>query len=376
MRSRLIIVIVLVAGLLVMLFRSQQRPFPYEVSGFVEAHEIRVGSRVGGRVAEVAVEEGQTVEAGALLLRFESYDLGEQRAEAVARLAEARAQHELLAAGFREEDVAQAQALRDQRAARLEELVNGPRAQELEAARAIVERSEAEIRLAELEQERARQLADQDFASKQTLDSAIAQLAVARAELRRHAAELNELEEGTRAEWIDSAQAELAESDAALSLKQAGYRAQEVTAARAAVDAAESAVAAIDRRLEELEVRSPARGIVQAVRLRPGDLVAPGAPALTVQDDSELWVRAYVPQGMLAVRNGQAVEVRVDAYPERVFHGRIGFISSRAEFTPRNVQTPEERAKQVFRIKVYLEDGRGVLLPGMSADVRLGDAAQ
>ncbi|MCB9916713.1 MAG: HlyD family efflux transporter periplasmic adaptor subunit [Planctomycetes bacterium] len=119
---------------------------------------------------------------------------------------------------------------------------------------------------------------------------------------------------------------------------------------------------------------APVAGVVQAVRLRPGDLVAPDAPVLTLLDPARLWVRAYVPQGALRLEVGAAVDVRVDAWPARRFRGRIGFLADQAEFTPRNVQTPEERVDQVFRIKVYLEDGLDVLHPGMSADVVLEDA--
>ena len=374
MRARLILVLVLAAGLVALLFWSRSHDEPPVVSGYLEAHEIRVGSRVGGRVAELFVEEGDVVSAGQRLVRFEPYDLRELRAEAAARVDEAASRLALLEAGYRVEEVEQAKALRDQRAAQLDEMRNGPRAQEIEAARAAVAHADAEIALAEVTQERARLLQAEDFTSEQTLDSATARLAIARADRAARAAELDELEEGTRSEWIARAEAEFAESDAAHRLKLAGFRPEEVASARAELAAQQAALATLDRRLAELEVRSPVDGVVQAVRLRPGDLVAPGAPAMTVLDRSSLWVRAYVPQRMLAVRLDQVVDVRVDAYPERTFEGRVGFVATRAEFTPRNVQTPEERAKQVFRIKVFLEEGHDDLLPGMTADVRLTKA--
>jgi multidrug resistance efflux pump len=161
---------------------------------------------------------------------------------------------------------------------------------------------------------------------------------------------------------------------AALALMAAGYRRQDIAAAEAAVESARAAVAAIDRQIEELKVVSPVAGTVESIELEPGDLVAANAPALSVLDASRLWVRAYVPENRLSLRVGQRVPVRVDAFPGRRFMGRITFIARDAEFTPGNVQTPEERSKQVFRIKVTIEQGLNVLRPGMAADVLLDEA--
>ena len=108
--------------------------------------------------------------------------------------------------------------------------------------------------------------------------------------------------------------------------------------------------------------------------MRPGDLVGANAPALSLLDPSRLWVRAYVPEGRLRLVIGQEVTLRVDPFPDETFRGRVSFIARDAEFTPGNVQTPEERSKQVFRIKVDLLDGFDRLRPGMSADVMLDDA--
>ena len=108
--------------------------------------------------------------------------------------------------------------------------------------------------------------------------------------------------------------------------------------------------------------------------MEPGDLVSPNAPVLSIMDTAELWVRAYVPENELGISIGQPVAVTVDSFPGEPFRGRIAFIARRAEFTPNNVQTPEERSKQVFRIKVTLEQGLDRLRPGMAADVWLDPA--
>ncbi len=369
--KKLAIPIVVAVVLAVLLVLGREREGPLVVSGFLEADEIRVGSRVGGRVASVQVEEGARVTKGQLLVELEPFDLAERRAEAEAELAARRAEHARLAAGFRSEEIGQARARVRQLEARLEKLVKGPREQEIEAGRAELVLAEAELELAHLELERAQSLRAERIASEDTFDRAqrAQKVGLATVEVRRQ--ELHLLEEGSRAEDVEIARAELDEAREALRLVESGYRAEDVAQAEAALRAAEAARAAIDRRIDELAVRAPQDGIVEAIDLRPGDLVPADAPVLALVDPARLWVRAYVPENRLALELGQEVEVGVDSFPGERFRARVGFIARQAEFTPRNVQTPEERSKQVFRIEVYLEEGLERLRPGMNADVWL-----
>ena len=171
--------------------------------------------------------------------------------------------------------------------------------------------------------------------------------------------ELSLLEAGTRTEDIERARAELEEAQQALALTNAGYRPEEVAAAKAARDAAQAALAAIRTRKKELRIVAPVDGTVEAQELQPGDLTLPGAPVLSMVDNQRLWVRAYLPENRLNVKLGQQLWVTVDSYPERRFAGEVTFLARQAEFTPSNIQTPEERSKQVFRIKVTLKEGLG-----------------
>jgi multidrug resistance efflux pump len=354
------------------LWWSQDRNDALVVSGFIEADQIRLGSRLGGRVGAVHVEEGDRVDAGTTLLELEPFDLDEQRAGRAAELASVRAELSRLEAGLRSAEVAQVRAHRDRLVARLAGLVSGPRDQELATAAREVELAEAELELSRLEEARARTLYERGVESAELLDRAATSLRVAAAlAVRREKLAL--LKEGTRQEEIDAARAEVAQADAALVLAESGYRAEEIEKARAAVAAAESALAVVDRSLEELEIRSPVAGIVEAIELQPGDLLVANAPALSLLDPSRLWVRAYVPENRLALATGWEVVLRVDSFPDATFRGRVSFIAREAEFTPGNVQTPEERSKQVFRIKVDLIDGLDRLRPGMSADVIIED---
>lgn len=368
---RVVLVILFAALLTAVLYYGQQQHEPLRVSGFIEADAIRVGSRVGGRVQKVAVEEGDRVRKGDLLVQLEPFDLNERRAEAEALLAQKRRTLEKLQAGFRAEEIAQARARYDQLQANLKKLENGPRPQELAAARAEVELAESNLELALQDHRRIVSLVARGAESQENLDEAVRALKVARAEVQVKKENLSLLEAGTRQEEIDWAKAQVQEAYEGWRLKTEGYRPEEIAEAEAAVRAAEATSNAIGAQIEELKILAPAEAVVEAMELEPGDLVPANAPAVELIDLSNLWVRAYVPEDELDLEIGQKVDVTVDSFPERTFAGRITFIARQGEFTPGNVQTPEERSKQVFRIKVQLTTGLDVLRPGMAADVWL-----
>ncbi len=373
MGKRWLLLPLVLALLLLALYGSQRRVEPFHVSGFLEADEIRVGSRVGGRVAAVHVEEGARVQPGQVLVELEPYDLLERRAERAAHVERARARLARAEAGFRPEEIAQGRARVEALSARLARLVSGPRKQEIEAARARVEAASAAQELAELEEARTRSLVQDQIRSVEALDRSQALLKAARAEVRSSSEQLALLEEGSRAEEMAEARAELAEAQAALALLEGGERAEDIAAARAELEAEQAALRALERSLEELVIRSPADAVVEALSLQPGDLVAPLAPVVALRDTTTLRVRAYVPQGSLDFTVGASARVTVDAYPDRRFAARITFVAPAAEFTPSNVQTPEERSQQVFRIRATLSEGLDLLRPGVSADVWFGE---
>lgn len=375
MRRVIIISVVLAVAIIGWLYWQQHRPVPFVVSGFIEADQIRVGSRVGGRVAEVIAIEGQRLKQGAPLYRIDPFDLKEQLAEAEATLEASRAELDRLKAGFRPQEIEQARARRDQAAAMLAKLEAGPRPREIEIAREKLNAARANVELAQSESERLSKLREERQAAGVELDKATRELKSARAEAAAAEQELGLLQEGTRKEEIAQAKASLAEAGQGLKLTEAGYRAEDIAKAAAQVQAAEARLNAIKVRLAELTVAAPCDCQVEAINLRPGDLVAPNAPTVSVLDLSRMWVRTYVPEGRLGeVRLDETVPVRVDSFPNELFHARISFISQEAEFTPRNIQTPEERSKQVFRIKAMLRDGLDRLRVGMIADVLLDQA--
>ena len=368
MRHFLLFVII-VTLLIGTIWYSKVRKLPFHVSGLIEAEEVRVGSRVGGRVARVFVSEGSQVTTGTLLVELEAFDLRERRAQVQAEYAVSVARLDKVTAGFREEEIKQAQARKEQLAAQFEKLKSGPRKQEIEAAKARLIQAEAELELAKLTRDRTQKLLSGKAAPPEEFDRAQRQFKVSKAACTLRQAELALLEEGTRKEDLDQAKARLEEAQYAWKLMESGFRKEEIAEAKAAKEAAEAALKAIDKQVEELTVKAPMTSVVETISLQKGDIVGPSVPVASLTKKETLWVRSYVPENRVTFPLGQDVKVTVDSFPKREFKGKITYIAHQAEFTPANVQTPEERSKQVFRIKVTLLEGQDVLRPGMCADV-------
>lgn len=350
---------------------SNWNPVPARVSGFIEADEIRLGSRVGGRVARVFAQEGEPVEPGMVIVELEPFDLLERQKELQLELAAREAEYQKFIAGYREEEIGQAKAKLDQLQARLDLLRTGPRIQEIEAAKGRYAMAQAEKKLADENYERLYKLTQSNASTQQELDAATEGLEAANANLSVRQQELALLEAGSREEEIREAAARVEEARQALQLMQRGYRSEEVAQAKAARDAAQATLDALQRQLDELTIKSPTHGTIEALDLQPGDIVPPNAPVVSILDRSDLWVRAYIPQNRVGAKVGQAVRVSVDSFPDVSFDGEITFVSRQSEFTPSNVQTPEERSKQVFRVKIRVKSDQDLLRPGMMADVWL-----
>jgi multidrug resistance efflux pump len=372
MSKSAIVIALAAAGAIGWLFWRQTQTAPLIVTGFVEADEVRVGSQVGGRVEAVLINEGDRVQTSTPLFTLAPFDWRERLKEAEAQLAAYRAEYSRLQVGFRVEEIAQAQAKRDRGAAVLEKLTAGPRPREIEIAREKLKIARANLELAQSEHKRVTRLREEERAARTEYDVAIRELKSADAGVASAEQEVALLEEGTRKEDVAEARAALAETDQALNLLKEGYRPEDIAKAAAQVEAAEARVAAIKTQMSELTVVSPCDCVVEGIDLRPGDLVPASAPAVTLLELSRLWIRSYVPESLLGkIHLGERIPVRIDGFPDRRFMGRVTFIATDGEFTPRNIQTPEERSKQVFRIKLTLEEGHDVLRVGMAADVLL-----
>lgn len=218
MKTRLLIFLAMVGLLVALLIYAQHRQLPPKASGFIEAHEIRIGSRVGGRIARVVVQEGDAVKAGQLLLELEPFDLLAKQTEARATAAARQADYQRALAGFRPEEIAQARARRDQLAARLDKLKTGPRPQEITEAQALLEAAVAQQELTQTTFDRVKRTYATQAASHDEFAKATDDLKVATATVKARSAELDVLKEGSRKEDIADAAAQLAEAQAALAM--------------------------------------------------------------------------------------------------------------------------------------------------------------
>lgn len=362
--------ILILAGWLIHSCARSKNSFAY--SGTVETREIQIGSKVGGRVTQVPVEEGQAVKSGDLLVRFESDDLKAQRAQAEAQLEQAQADLNRLQRGYRPEEIAQAEATAQEQRAMLDAAKNGPRTQELQQAKADYAAASADATNAQTNYKRMEMLVRADTISRQEFDNAKAlrDSTAEKAESLRQ--RLAMLQEGTRKEDLQAAQERYRQAQATADMMQHGYRKEDIDAGRGKLSEALARIQQLDVALREAELFAPADGLVQTVSVRTGDLVGPGKIVVTMLESSQLWVKVYVPEtDLAAVRVGQSAHVEVDSLQKRPFTGSVQEISSQAEFLPRNVQTRDDRQHQVFGVKVRVDNPDGVLKSGMSATVRL-----
>jgi HlyD family secretion protein len=303
------------------------------VSGFVEATEVQVASEAGGRIVDLGVAEGDRLDVGAIVAHLDTEDTELQLARLRAERAAADAQLRLLLAGSRPEDIRQAEA-------------------QVGAAEGDVMTVEAELKSARLDLDRFESLLQANAGSRKQRDDAQARVDVARERLRAS-------EERVRVS-----------REAAARLR-AGARPEEVDAARARVASVDAQMAALEKAIADATVHAPVAGVVTQKLADAGELIGRGSPVVVITDLDNAWANLFVPEPMIPrVKLGQQATVLTDAGGEGL-PGKVTFVSPRAEFTPRNVQTAEERSKLVYRIKVAVDNRAGILKPGMPVDAEL-----
>jgi HlyD family secretion protein len=312
--------------------RSKANEGPQRASGYVEATEVRVAPEVGGRVLEVTVREGDSVAPGARVARLDTADVEIALRRAKAERDQALAQLRLLAAGARVEDVRQAAA-------------------QAESARADVQAAESELHAASADVQRFEALLATNAGSRKQRDDAVTRRDVA-------AARVAAARERTRAA-----------TEGVARLK-AGSRAEEVAGARARVAAVDAQIEGLEKNARDAVLTSAVGGIVTSKLVDAGEIVTPRTPIVVVTDLAHPWANVYVDEPVVPrLRLGQKVTLVTDAGQR--LEGAITFISPRAEFTPRNVQTAEERSRLVYRIKVTVDNRDGVLKSGMPVEAEL-----
>jgi len=312
-----VVVLIVIAGTVAVLLRMPKSTGELKVSGTIEVTSVELSFKVPGRMGQRLVDEGETVRVGQTVARLEDDELKEERDTRAAEQRAARAALADLEAGSRREEIAQADAA----LARM--------------------RADAEQRA-------------KDFVRMEAL-------------FRREVIPLKDLDAARAGR--DASAAAVREAEQRLRLLKIGPRPDAVRQSRAKAESASSGLALAETRLSQSILASPLNGLVLSKHAEAGEMLAAGSPVITVGRMDDVWLRTYIPEAELGrVKVGQRARVTTDTWPGRVYEGRVGFISSEAEFTPKNVQTEKERVKLVYRIKIFLANPKMELKPGMPAD--------
>lgn len=339
-----------------------------EVSGNLEVTDVELSFRLPGWVKERPVDEGDAVKKGQVVARLDDTELKQEVALRTAELNNSEAVLAELDAGSRPEDIAASEAEMQRAKAALAELVAGSRPEDIAAAEASADAAKVEVDRTQLDYDRLKKLRDEGIATQNEYDNALSALNSAKARLNEAQAKLRLVKAGPRVEQIDQARQALAAAQQRYEVVRKGPREETKQAARARVNQMRQGLAQAETRLTYTEIASPVDGIVLSKNTEAGEFVSAGTPIVTVADLKDIWLRAYVDEPDLPrVKLGQKARVQTDGGPKDRY-GTVIFISDKAEFTPKNVQTPKERVKQVFRIKIAVPNDDFVFKPGMPAD--------
>ncbi len=313
-----VVVVIIIAGW--RLAHDRKATEVLEANGTIEATEVEVSSKLPGRIAQLLVKEGDVVQANQVVARLDTSEI--------------------------EAEVAQQQAALARADAQLKELLAGSRIEEIEEARANLQQAEDNLKLAKDDWDRFDNLFKEGAISAQDRDRAKNRVEVAMSQVKAARERYQMIRIGPRPEVIEAARHERDRAKAALGMAQV--------------------------RLRDSTILAPLAGVVLTKRAEQGEVVNPGFPIVVLIDPDDLWLRVYIPESEIGLlKIGQAVAVTVDSFPERRFEGKVIEISSKAEFTPRTVQTKKERVNLVFGVKVSLDNRERLLKPGMPADAEI-----
>jgi HlyD family secretion protein len=350
------------------------------ISGNIELTQVNLAFKIPGRLVTLPIEEGAKVSKGAVVARLDPVQLLHQRDRdraglslAETQLAQQKTSVEYQKASFEADTEARGAALR-QAEARLQELLAGSRVQEIEQARAATEEARTQNILARQDWERAQVLYKNDDITTSQRDQFKTKFDATGAALRQAEERLALVVEGPRKEDIAAARAQVEQARGSVKLAQAAAielkrREQEIETRRAQIEQARAQLSITEAQLDDTVITSPISAVVLVKSTEVGEILAAGTTVATIGEMDKPWLRGYINEKDLGrVKFGASVNVTTDSFPGKTYKGRISFISSQAEFTPKQIQTSEERVKLVYRIKVEIENPQHELKLNMPAD--------
>jgi len=387
MKKIIIIVVVLVAlgaaGLLAYRSMHPEVSDRIVVSGNIELTQVDIAFKTSGRLVERLVNEGDPVQKDMVIAKLDREQLLRQRETAEAALQTAEATHEESESALKWQRETMAADLQSRNAdlsaaqSQLLQLKNGARPQEIQQADAAVSAAQTQYDQAKADWERAQKLYKDDDISTSQYDQFHTRFDSTAATLRQAKEQDDLVKAGPRSETIESASAQVDRARASVKAGEANAietkrREQDVMARLGDIERAKAQIALIDSQLADTIAVSPINGIVLVKAADPGEVLAPGTSVVTVGDIDHPWLRAYIrEQDLGRVKLGQKAKVTTDSFPGKSYDGRVSYISSEAEFTPKQIQTAEERVKLVYRIKIEIDNPQHELKSNMPADAEI-----
>lgn len=350
------------------------------ISGNIEMTQVDIAFKTAGRIVELNTDEGRLVKKGMILARIDKVTMERQRTRDTAGVTSAESQVTQLRTliQWQTESIDREVELRNAEVrtaeSRLKDLLAGSRPQEIQVARAAVAEARAQYDQASKDLDRAQVLYKNEDISTAQFDQAKTRVVAAASVLKQAEQKLSLVEEGPRKEDIESARSQLARAKAAVGVAEANRlevrrKQEELVTRRAEVERAKAQVAVLDSQIDDTVASAPLDGMVLVKSADLGEVIAAGMKVFTIADMEHPWVRGYITEKQLGkVRIGDAVKLATDSFPGKHYEGRVSFIASDAEFTPKQIQTPEERVKLVYRIKVEVGNPNLELKVNMPVD--------
>ena len=383
----ILLVVAAIAGVILRVYWTDwfhaNNPNRLAISGNIELTQVDISFKVPGKLIELNVDEGAYVKKGDVIARIDRQQVERQRARDEAGLAGAQVQLQETATlvdwqrQTLESDIALRRAEVRAAQARLDELLAGSRPQEIQQAQAAVTEAKSQHDAAKLDWDRAQELFKNDDISRAQFDQYRMRNDSTAAALKQAEERMAMVKEGPRKEEIESARAQVARADAALRVSEANRlelrrKEEDLHARRADVARAAAQVGMTDTQINDTVVTSPVDGVVLVKSAEVGEVLAAGTTVVTIGDIDHPWLRGYVNETDLGrVKIGSPATLTSDSYKGKSYPGRVSFISSASEFTPKQIQTKEERVKLVYRIKIDVENPQRELKSNMPVDAEI-----
>ena len=358
------------------------------ISGNIEMTQVDIAFKTPGRLIELNTDEGQFVKKGMILARIDKETVERQRTREAAGVTSAESQLTQLRTliQYQTESIDREVELRNAEVrtaeSRLKDLLAGSRPQEIQAARSAADEARTQLDQAKKDWDRAQVLYKNEDISTAQYDQFQTRFNAAASTLKQVEQKLSLVEEGPRKEDIESARSQVARAQAAVRMVETNRietrrKQEEMVTRRAEVARAKASVSILDSQIDDTAAAAPLAGMVLVKSADLGEVLAAGMKVFTIADMEHPWMRGYITETQLGkVRVGDSVKLTTDSFPGKSYEGRVSFIASEAEFTPKQIQTAEERVKLVYRVKVEVKNPNLELKVNMPVDGEIALAAK